>query len=338
MARPGGPVTIRQVALNAGVSRQTVSNVLNAPHRVDPVTRQRVRSAIEDLGYRPNRNARNLATRRAGLIGYCLPARDTPNPFMDRFLHLLTAEIERSGRHVLLFTGTGIEVYADLVAQRAVDAFVLVDTVDHDCRHRWLADRDVPFASFGRTWDGRQPGPWVDLDGAGVCYRLVTLLCDLGRSRIAFVGRAGVTGQNLDRMRGWKAGCTALDLPSDRLALADADTVEAGGAAMRVLLDTEVPPDAVIAVTDPLAVGVLREARRQGLRPGTDVAVTGFDDSPLASVVDGGLTSVRQPVERFARTVVDLLDSANGDRGVVLPGEIISRGSAPIRLTEQDVN
>ncbi|WP_238598896.1 substrate-binding domain-containing protein [Saccharothrix sp. ALI-22-I] len=257
---------------------------------------------------------------------------------MDRFLHLLTAEVERSGRHVLLFTGTDIEVYADLVAQRAVDAFVVADTVDQDQRHQWLADHGVPFVSFGRTWSGSQPGPWVDLDGAAVCHRLVDGLHDLGRRRIAFVARRGGSGQFLDRQRGWLAGCAALDLPAGRLAVAEADTVAAGGAAMRDLLDSEVPPDAVIAVSDPLAVGVLREVRRQGLRPGTDVAVTGFDDSPLASVVDGGLTSVRQPVERFARTVVDLLDSTNGDRGVLLPGEIVSRGSAPLRLTEQDVN
>jgi DNA-binding LacI/PurR family transcriptional regulator len=291
MARPGGPVTIRQVALHAGVSRQTVSNVLNAPDRVDPVTRRRVRASIEALGYRPNRNARNLA--------------------------------------------------ADLVAPRAVDGFVLANTVDRDPRHRWLADHDVPFVSFGRTRNDDQPGPWVDLDGAAVCHRLVDRLHDLGRSRIAFVGGRGTTAQNLERLRGWKAGCTAFDLPADRLVFAEADTVEAGGAAMRDLLDSEVIPDAVIAVSDPLAVGVHREVRRQGLRPGTDVAVTGFDDSPLASVVDGGLTSVRQPVERFARTVVDLLESttgANGDRGVLLPGEVISRGSAPIRLTEQDLN
>ncbi|KOX18908.1 hypothetical protein ADK67_34665 [Saccharothrix sp. NRRL B-16348] len=342
MARPGGPVTIRQVALHAGVSRQTVSNVLNAPHRVDPATRQRVRASVEALGYRPNRNARNLAARRAGLIGYCVPITSTPSAFLDRFLHLLTAEVEGSGRHVLLFTGTGaVDAYADLVAQRAVDGFVLANTVDQDPRHRWLADHDVPFVSFGRTGNDDQPGPWVDLDGAAVCYRLVDRLHDLGRSRIAFVGWRGATAQNVERLRGWKAGCRALDLPADRIVFAEADTVEAGGAAMRDLLDSEVLPDAVIAVSDPLAVGVHREVRRRGLRPGTDVAVTGFDDSPLASVVDGGLTSVRQPVERFARTAVDLLDStasATSDRGVLLPGEIISRGSAPIRLTEQDLN
>ncbi|MCC8250112.1 LacI family DNA-binding transcriptional regulator [Saccharothrix luteola] len=346
MARPGGPVTIRQVALHAGVSRQTVSNVLNAPDRVDPATRRRVRASVEALGYRPNRNARNLAARRAGLIGYCVPVTNTPSSFMDRFLHLLTAEVEGSGRHVLLFTSAtntagAVDAYADLVAQRAVDGFVLANTVDQDPRHQWLADHDVPFVSFGRTGNDDQPGPWVDLDGAAVCHRLVDRLHDLGRSRIAFVGGRGTTAQNLERLRGWKAGCTAFDLPADRLVFAEADTVEAGGVAMRDLLDSEVIPDAVIAVSDPLAVGVHREVRRQGLRPGTDVAVTGFDDSPLASVVDGGLTSVRQPVERFARTVVDLLESttgANGDRGVLLPGEIISRGSAPIRLTEQDLN
>ncbi|WP_447007078.1 substrate-binding domain-containing protein [Saccharothrix isguenensis] len=161
---------------------------------------------------------------------------------------------------------------------------------------------------------------------------------DLGRSRISSAGTAGATGRNADRRRGPETGRTTLDLPSDRLPPAADDTAGAGAAATRVLQDTEVPRDSVIAVTDPRAVGVLPEARRQGLRPGTDVAATGYDDSRPASVVDGDLTSVRQPVERSARGVADLLDSANGERGVVLPAELFSRGSAPVRLTEHDVN
>ncbi|MFD1151254.1 substrate-binding domain-containing protein, partial [Saccharothrix hoggarensis] len=131
---------------------------------------------------------------------------------------------------------------------------------------------------------------------------------------------------------------TARHLPSDRSASPGADTADAGVRALRSLLDSEVLPDAVIALGDPRAVGVHREVRRQGLRPGTGVAVTAFDDTPLASVVDGGPTSVRQPVERSAPVAADLLDSANGDRGVVLPGGIVGRGSHPIRLAEQDGN
>ncbi|MFI9009221.1 substrate-binding domain-containing protein [Actinosynnema sp. NPDC053489] len=139
-----------------------------------------------------------------------------------------------------------------------------------------------------------------------------------------------------DGPRGRQVGRTALDLPADRRVPAEADAGAAGGAVIRYLLDPEVPPRVVIAVGDPLAVGVHGAV----LRPGTDVAVTGSGDSPPASVVDGGPTSVGQPVEGFARTAVDLLEgtSTTGDRGVVLPGGLISRGSAPIRLTRQDLN
>ncbi|MDQ3576235.1 MAG: LacI family DNA-binding transcriptional regulator, partial [Actinomycetota bacterium] len=97
-------VTIRQVADVAGVSRQTVANVLNGTARVEPPTRERVREAVRSLGYQPNRGARNLKLRQSGLIGFCVSPRSTPNLLMDSFLNALCGAVEKSGRHVLLFS------------------------------------------------------------------------------------------------------------------------------------------------------------------------------------------------------------------------------------------
>ncbi len=130
--------------------------------------------------------------------------------------------------------------------------------------------------------------------------------------------------------------------PADQPALTD--TAGAGGPAVAEPAGPRSETGRGDRTSDQLAVGVHRAVRRQGLRRGTDVAVTRSDDSPPASAVDRGPTSARQPVEESARTAVDPLDSTNGgtsttgDRGVPLPGGITSRGSALIRLTGQDLN
>ena len=97
-------VTLRQVAAHAAVSRQTVSNAINAPHRLGPATLARVTKAINELQYKPNRSARSLSTGNAGLIGYCVPRHAAGSSMMDSFLHALSASMETVGGHVLLFT------------------------------------------------------------------------------------------------------------------------------------------------------------------------------------------------------------------------------------------
>ncbi|MCE7004232.1 LacI family DNA-binding transcriptional regulator [Kibdelosporangium philippinense] len=332
-------VTLRQVAAHAGVSRQTVSNVLNAPHRVEEITRVKVQAAIEALGYQPNRTARSLATRQAGLIGYCLARRPGRSLFMDPFLHALTEAIEGTGRRMLVFTAPdgeqGIATYADLIAQRAVDAFILSDTVPDDPRHSWLASRGVPFASFGRTWpeQGEQPGPWVDVDGAGACAELVRRLHSAGHDQIAFVGWCDLLamGAGKDRQRGWQDECARLGL-LEQAAYADSDSMDGAASAAAQLLDGSTPPTAIVAASDLLAVGVVGELRRRKLRPGHDVWVTGFDDSVLASSVEGGLTSVSQPTAEITSALVKRLDAEQDPAGVLLAGQIVSRCSAPVDL------
>src|ERR671936_37111 len=113
-----GAPTLQDVAARAGVSSQTVSNALNAPHKLRPETLRQVLAVIEELGYRPHTSARRLRTRSSGLIGYCAVRRrpGNVNAFMDEFLHALTHEVERTGRHVLLFTAPEqdcLPVYAD---------------------------------------------------------------------------------------------------------------------------------------------------------------------------------------------------------------------------------
>jgi DNA-binding LacI/PurR family transcriptional regulator len=333
--------TLEQVAAHAGVSRQTVSNALNAPERLRPETLRHVRAAIDELGYRPHTNARGLRTRSSGLIGYCLVSHraGSVNAFMDEFLHALTAEVESSGRHLLLFTAPagedGLTVYEDLLARSAVDGFVLSDTRAADPRHRWLAERGVPFASFGRTWtepSKPQHGPWADVDGADGTAQVVRHLAGQGHRRIA-LGLPERSPVGEDRARGWRRACAEAGLEApDELLLRCADEHRDGPRLAARFLDLPDRPTALMAANDALALGALAEFAARGLRPGVDVAVTGFDDSPSASVAVPGLTSVRQPVRRIARRMVELLDAAatgggNGGNGDSNDSGVSGKGS-----------
>ncbi|GAA1667603.1 LacI family DNA-binding transcriptional regulator [Kribbella yunnanensis] len=328
--------TLKQVAAHAEVSVQTVSNALNAPHRLRPDTLERVNRSIELLNYRPNRNARSLRTSAVELIGYCVPG--WPNRthlVMDQFLHALCAAAESTGRHILLFTAPpgvdGMPVYDDLHARRLVDGFVLSQTETRDPRHGWLKEKKIPFVSFGRVWkETTQPGPWVDVDGAAGTALAVRHLYETGRRRIAFIGWPTTSGLAEDRLDGWRTACQALDLPTAGLTVhCPEDTLDAGAHAAAELLDSPQPPDGIVALSDILALGALRELTRRGHTPGVDIGVTGFDDSPLADVVSPGLTSLRQPMDDIAAELITILtDPPTGSTERLLLPELVVRGSS----------
>lgn len=317
-----GP-TLASVAAAAGVSRQTVSNVLNAPDRVAPDTRARVEAAIKALNYRPHRVARSLRTQASRMLGYRV--RPTPpgelNPVLDRFVHAVTDAAAEHGFHLLLFTADdddGLAQYAELLGQRAVDGFILADTVVGDPRHRWLAERDVPFVSFGRTWQGEEVGPWVDVDGATGTAEAVEHVYALGHRRIAYLGWPEGSGVGDDRLSGYQAACQRLGL-TPRVVRAE-QGMTPGHARAAELLDGPEPPTAIVCVSDVFAYGALRAIAERGLRPGHDVAVVGFDDTPAAGLPGIELTSVAQPIEQAGRTAVRVLLHALGVPGVPDPG------------------
>jgi len=328
---------LKQVAAHADVSVQTVSNALNAPHRLRADTLERVNRSIELLNYRPNRNARSLRTSAVELIGYCVP--NWPNQthlVMDQFLHALCAAAERTGRHILLFTAEpgvdGMPTYDDLHARRLVDGFVLSQTETHDPRHGWLKEQGIPFVSFGRVWkETTQPGPWVDVDGAAGSAMAVRHLYETGRRRIAFLGWPKSSGLAEDRLDGWRRQCKTLGLPTNGLFVRSReDSIDEGARGTAELLDSGRDPDGIVALSDVLALGALRELTRRGRTPGRDVGITGFDDSPLADAVSPGLTSLRQPMDRIAEELITILTGTAGRTPTerLLQPELVIRGSS----------
>jgi LacI family transcriptional regulator len=324
------PPTLADVAERAGVSRQTVSNAVNNPELLRPDTLARVQDAISELGYSPNRAARNLRTRASHLIGLKFnPAQEgTANAAMDRFVHSLVETAGDSGYHLLLFSGSAeedsIEGYDDLLRSTAVDAFIVTDTYLGNPQAAWLTQRRAPFVAFGRPWDNPDAThSWVDVDGAAGTELATQHLLDKGHTRIAWIGWRKDSFIGEDRRSGWTRAMHARDLPTTGLASRVEDTVPSGREAASVLLD-EATPTAFVCASDTLAMGVLHALGDRGIHWGKDVAVVGFDDSQVAQVVPGGLTSVRQPLEQVAVELVKALEGLLSTPPVSGPGVLLT--------------
>ncbi|MBB6627420.1 LacI family DNA-binding transcriptional regulator [Nocardioides sp. KIGAM211] len=326
---PSAPPTLADVAELAGVSRQTVSNAVNNPDLLRADTLERVQEAIDELGYSPNRAARNLRTRSSHLIGMRMnPAQEgTANATMDRFVHSLVETSREAGYHVLLFTGEHedpLSGYDDLLRSTAVDAFVITDTYLGNPQATWLETRRAPFVAFGRPWGLPDAGhPWVDVDGAAGADLATTHLLDRGHQRIAWIGWRKDSFIGEDRRAGWSRALKARGLPTTGLASRVEDTVASGREASAVLLD-DAHATAFVCASDTLAMGVLHTLAERGLVPGREISVVGFDDSQVAQVVPPGLTSVRQPLEQVAIEVVKALEGLLGHPPYVGPGVLLT--------------
>jgi DNA-binding LacI/PurR family transcriptional regulator len=339
LERSKDDATLGSVARAAGVSVQTVSNVLNAPHKVRPSTLARVEAEVARQGYRPNRSARSLRIRRAGMIGYCVRHPEGPsNALLDRFLHAVARAAEARGHHVLLFTadpesGAAMSEYRSLLAQRAVDGFVISDTTAGDHRQAWLAEHHVPFAAFGRRWDAPEIGAWIDVDGAAGVAAAVEHVVGLGHQRVAFVGWPEGSGVGDDRARGFVETVTALGLPHPRLVRAE-NGLDNGRGLANSLLDETPAPTAFVCVSDDMALGCDLAVRDHGLVAGRDIAITGFDDTPAAGLPSVALTSIHQPVDEAGETVVRLL--VDQLTGATAPGEQVLLAPTLIVRTSTD--
>jgi len=303
--------TLDTVAARARVSRQTVSNVVNAPHLVTQETATRVRAAIDDLKYRPSRAARQLRTNRSMLLGLRLePDRGGINgAVLDRFLHGVVEAAQAASYGVVVFTAhddeAEIHSYEALLGSCEADGFLLTSTHRGDPRTSWLAERGVPFSTFGRPWGtADEHHSWVDVDGAAGVRAAVTHLVELGHRRVGFIGWPKGSGVGDDRRSGWSAAVRAAGLPADRsLQALVEDGVSQGRRAAERLLAHKTPPTALVCSSDSLALGA------HAVDPA--IAVTGFDDTPVARAV--GLSSVAQPlVEAAAACVQQVLDVIHG--------------------------
>ena len=335
--------TLATVAERAGVSRQTVSNALNNPELLREDTLVRVQAVIDELGYTPNRAARQLRTRASHMIGLRFePAQEgTSNALMDRFVHTLVETTAETGHHIVLFSGEvddPLDGYDQLLRATAVDAFVITDTYAGTAETQLLRRVGAPFVTFGRPWDDPDAAhPWVDVDGACGSRMATDHLLGVGHRRVAWLGWEETSRIGEDRRSGWEAAMSDAGLDTFGLGVRTTDNVDAARMEAHKLLDDPTVTGFACA-SDTLALGVLHALHERGLRPGVDVGVVGFDDSLGAHVSWPGLTSVRQPLEQVAVEIVELVHSLLSHKPVEQLGRLLEPALVVRRSTVPDAS
>ncbi|WP_053732283.1 LacI family DNA-binding transcriptional regulator [Nocardia sp. NRRL S-836] len=318
---------IDEVARLAGVSKSTVSRVLNGAPHVSERAKDAVRRAVVQLDYTPNQAARSLAGHRANAIALVVSepsGRVLADPFFAGLMRGVHAELAGRTQLVLMMSEPG-DVAAYLTGGH-VDGALVVSQHGHDPLLTLLQDNGLPVVAGGRPLTGGSV-PFVDSDNFTGALEATRHLISLGRSRIATIAGPADMAVGLDRLTGWRRAMSGR--PADLVAVGDF-TPQGGAAAMTALLDREPALDAVFVAADIMAVGALQALRAAGRSVPGDVAVIGFDDSVPAVPP---LSTVRQDVEKFGRMLTwRLLAEIDGEEGlppsVLLPTSLVLRTSA----------
>lgn len=332
---PSRRATVRDVSRLSGVSVGTVSNVINSPDIVAEETRRKVQAAIDELGFRPQAAARSLGSRRSFMIGYPVYRSGWASVMGEFFRELVEGAAGHGLGVAAVATGTAdpVEGFEHLLDVGAVDAFLLSEVTENDPRVRWLLDRGVPFAAFGRA-EIDEPYSWVDLDIHAGMRHLTEHVLEQGHRELAYVGWDGQP-TNRFRREGIEQALAGLgvDLRPDRV-LETAFSVDGGEEAAVTLLAAPAPPTAILCGHDVIAAGVLRAAHARGIPVGQEgLLVTGFDDTPVALATTPALTSVAFPLGAVARHLVRLLVQRLEDPGatpetVLVEPQVVVRGSS----------
>lgn len=332
-------LTLEAIARLAGVSRSTVSRVMNDQVSVRPEVRERVWQVVRDTGYQPHAAARSLVTRRTQIIGIIIPETVVTlfaDPFFSSFLSGVTTACNAHRYHLMLslFDDPAGEenMYRRVLGSRYLDGAIVASNHLNDPLIPALLDDEVTFVVVGRHPDSRVN--CVDADNVGGAQMAVEHLIRLGHRRIATITGPLDMPAGQDRLAGYRQALEAHRLPIDPALIAHGDYTQPGGTtAMQRLLPTA--PTAVFAANDSMAIGALRALRRAGKQVPRDVAIVGFDDLPRAADVEPPLTTVRQPIARMGAMAVEVLVGLLGNGEgvtsqpvrVILPTELVVRDS-----------
>ncbi len=332
--------TLEDIARLAGVSRSTVSRVVNNHPNVRPEVRERVWQVIHQVGYQPHAAARSLATNRTNVIGLVIPEAVSTlftDPFFSLLIRGITDGCYARNYHLMLalFSTPAQEedLYNRLLRSRYLDGVILASTrLDDPLVGRLLAD-GIPFVSIGRHPDPRVS--YVDVDNVAGARMAVDHLVRLGHTRIGTVTGPLNMSAGRDRLEGYKQALQAHHIPVDEDLIVEGDFTEGGGmASMARLLGLNPRPTAVFVASDTMAMGALRAVRQAGLRVPQDISLIGYDDVPQASFLDPPLSTVRQPIQQLGETaahvLVDLIahGQEHAQRLVLMPELVLRQTTA----------
>lgn len=331
-------MTIQAVAKHAGVSAMTVSNVFNGTGKVGEATRARVLAAIGELGYAPNQAARRLVGASIARIGLIYP--DVESIFINAALAAVSVVAAQKGLqlHVRAANGAGFEATADIardLVRTGVEALLLMPPYAEMLGgSSVLGELGVPAAAIA-TAVALPYATTVRIDNRAAARAVTERLIARGRRRIAVVTGPQRHSDSVARLEGHREALERHGLPLDDELFVEGDfSFVSGLAAADRILDLAARPDAIVAANDDMAAAVLWIAHRRGVEVPAELAVTGFDDTLIATRVWPPLTTVRQPIRDMASEAIARLAQAVRNPGepqdpqdIVLAFTLVERDS-----------
>lgn len=327
-------LTIIEIAKQAGVSRSTVSRVINDDPNVNAKTRQRVRAVMQRLNFQPNAAARGLAAGKTRILGLVIPmgvAALFTDPYFPLLIQGISAACNQHDYSTMLWLAEPEyerRTIQQIVSAGLIDGVIVASALADDAVIEAVRTRKIPFVLVGRH-PVHNDVSFVDVDNRMSSRDAVLHLLRLGYKRVATIAGPQNMIAGIDRFDGYKEALKARAILLDTNLVAEGDFSEEGGyqAMQRLLPHTF---DAVFAASDAMALGALRALRDAGKRVPDDIAIVGYDDMPFAARTEPPLTTVRQPIHRAGfvatETLIDLLnEQETAPRRVILPTELVIR-------------
>ena len=326
--------TIKEVAIRAGVSTATVSRVITGKGVVSKGRRDRVDQAIEELGFRPNRAARELRVGAELKVGVVLS--DIENPFFTSCLAGIESILQSSDYYLVL--GNSREdpriekKHISSLINQGVGGIILALTSTFDECYPYLVDTEIPIVAIDRECEGLSVDSVV-IDNLTASYQATECLVKQGHNRIGFIGGPSHISTSQDRLKGYKEVLTNHDIPiEDDLIVNGQYHQEGGRLAMEELLNLSEPPNALLVANNLMTLGALETIGRYNIQIPEELALVAFDDNPWNFAFRTPLTVISQPSyqlgEIAARLLLDRIKHPDLPiQKVVLQGELIIRDS-----------
>jgi LacI family transcriptional regulator len=327
-------VTIVEVAKKAQVSLGTVSRVINNDVHVAPETRERVSAVMQEMQYVANRQARGLKGMKTNVIGVLVP--DLATSYIGGIMHGIDAELALHKFELMLFTHHRIAVkeasYVANMVQGMVDGLLLVLPRNIADYTDTLTRQNFPFVVIDHQGSG-DPCPSVGATNWQGGYNATEYLIKQGHKRIGFITGSMDLGCSQDRLKGYRSALRTHHIPEMPELVYEGDFNQPDGyAGASAFLELPIPPTAIFASNDVMAMGVMDAVRNRNLRIPDDVSVVGFDNIPQSAMINPSLTTVQQPLEQMGRVATQMLlgvlkNPQKDVNRIELPTELIIRSS-----------
>lgn len=313
-------VTMKDIAQEAGVSKATVSRVINNDSYVSEDTRRKVMKLVHKYDYKPHTVAQGLARDLSHTLGLMIPGppRDITDPFFLEFLHGVGNTAAQYNYSLSLPTVSEKdkrELYDEGINFNQLDGVIVVNPKVDDFRIDYFQEKNLPFVFLGRPLEERENVCWVDGDNVGGAYEAVKYLIKQEHEKIACMTGPNQFVASRLRLKGYKQALEEYNIDFDEnLIIRGKFTRDSGYEKMKELLARDNSFSAVFVVSDAMAIGAMRAIKEQGIKVPDECAVMGFDGIDLGAFIEPTLTTVRQPAYELGEEAVEsLIKVINGE-------------------------